>query len=347
MYSLKTFLSGEKPVFSPLNSSWLLLGGTGAISTALTALLRSNHASVTCLNRGNHPLPSSVAQILCDVRDDAAMDAALKGKRYDVVVDFLTFTPEQAEKRIAQFQGKCGRYIFISTAMTYEKPPRSLFITERTPQNNPYSDYAQKKLRCEAVFRAAHKSRGFPLTIIRPSCTYGERRIPFILVPPDASWTLLTRLRAGKPVIVPGDGSVFWTITHNSDFARALFALMHNPDSLGEDFHITQDECMTWDAFAAAIAREAGAPAPRIIHVASDALIREKPSLAADLLGDKAQTAVFDNSKLRQFAPGFQFLTSFREGVRGSIRFLDTHPEHQIIDAAWDAWMDELAERWG
>jgi len=342
MQRLKTFLTSEKPSVIPSCRTWLLLGGTGVISAGLVELLRASHLDVTCITRGNRPLPASVEPICCDVNDDAALSQALEGRHFDVVVDFLTYAPEQAEQRVRLFQGKCGRYVFISTAMTYEKPPRTLFITEKTVQDNPYSDYARQKIRCEAVFRAAYRTQGFPLTIIRPSCTYGETRLPFVLFPASASWTLVHRLRAGKPLLIPGDGTVFWTITHSSDFARALAALVQNPDTLGEDFHITQDECMSWNAFAQVLAQEAGTPAPRLVHVSSDMLIHEKPSLEGDLLGDKAVNAIFDNSKLRTYVPGFRFLTPFREGVRRSILYFDHHPELQMVDQALDSWMDEM-----
>ncbi len=344
MQRIKTFLNGEKTTSDQLCQSWLLLGGTGTISTGVMNHLRTGHL-VTCLNRGSKPLPQGVEQIVCDVNDDAALRRALEGRHFDVVVDFLTYAPEQAEARVSQFAGRCGRYVFISTAMTYEKPPRTLFVSEKTPQDNPFSPYAQKKIRCEAIFRAAYRTQGFPLTIVRPSYTYGDTDIPFAIRPNGKSYTLLRRLRAGKPVVVPGDGSVFWTITHNSDFARALLGLMQNPDTLGEDFHITQDECMTWDAFTQAVAQAAGAPEPRIVHISTDDLIAEDASFRESLLGDKAQTAVFDNSKLRQYVPGFRFLMPFRDGVRRAIANLDAHPELQAVDEAWDDWMDGVIAR--
>jgi len=347
MQRLKTFLTSEKPSVLSSCRTWLLLGGTGVISTGLMELLRASHLDVCCITRGNRPLPASVEHIVCDVNDEPAMVQALDGRSFDVVVDFLTFTPDQARQRVRLFQEKCARYVFISTAMTYQTPPQTLFLSEKCPQENPYSTYAQQKILCEAVFRAALRTSGFPLTIVRPSCTYGDSRVPYVFFPPDASWTLLERLRAGKPLLVPGDGSVFWTITHNSDVARGIMALMHNPDSLGEDFHITQDENMTWDAFAQIIAREAGAPAPRLVHVSTDMLIREKPELAADLLGGKSFTNVFDNTKLRQFAPGFRFLISFRDGVRRSIYYLDHHPELQRTDEALNAWLDAMTDKFG
>lgn len=344
MQSAKTFPGGEKPV---LSQKWLLLGGTGTISTSLMKLLAAHHMEVACINRGSRPLPPGVEQITCDVNDGTAMAAALEGRSFDVVADFLTYGPDQARTRVEQFLGKCGRYVFISTAMTYEKPPRTMPVSEQTPQDNPYSPYAQNKIRCEAIFRQAYKTQGFPLTIIRPSCTYGDERVPFVMTPMDKPNTLLRRLRAGKPIVVPGDGSVFWTITHSSDFARALMALMQSPDTLGEDFHITQDECMTWDAFAAVIAQAAGAPAPKIVHVTTDDLVREKEALRQDLLGDMAQTAIFDNSKLRRFVPGFRFNVPYRDGVRESIRNVDARPELQGIDEEWDAWVDGLVAKYG
>lgn len=347
MQRLKTFLTSEKPAMISSSRTWLLLGGSGVISTGLTELLRASHLDVCCLTRGNRPLPPSVKHIACDANDAAAMVQALKDRYFDVVVDFLTFTPETARQRIELFQGRCGRYIFISTAMTYQTPPKTLMISEKSPQENPYSSYATQKLLCEAVFRSACRTSGFPVTIVRPSCTYSETRVPYVLFPTPASWTLLTRLRAGKPLLVPGDGSVFWTITHASDVARGILALAQNPEAMGEDFHITQDEHMTWDEFARVIAREAGAPSPRLVHVSSDMLIREKPELEGDLLGDKAWTKVFDNSKLRAYAPGFRFLIPFRDGVRRSIHYLDHHPELQQIDEALDAWMDRMIEKFG
>lgn len=334
----------EKTFRGP-RQKWLLLGGTGTISTALTALLKEKGEMAACINRGSRPLPEGVEQIVADVNDASAMASALEDRSFDVVVDFLTYGPDQAEARVRQFQGKCGRYVFISTAMTYEKPPRSMPIAESVPQGNPYSDYAKNKILCERLFREAYEQSGFPLTIIRPSCTYGDERVPFVLAPMDKPNTLLSRLRAGKPIVTPGDGSIFWTMTHNTDFCRALYLLMQNPDTLGEDFHITQDECMTWDAFAAVIAEAAHAPAPIIVHVTTDELCREKPNLRQDLLGDMAQTAIFDNRKLRKFVPDFTFEVPFREGVARSIRHVDATPSLQKIDTAWEAWMDGLVAR--
>lgn len=344
MQNGKTFHKGEK---AALSQKWLLLGGTGTISTSLMRLLAAQGMAVTCLNRGHRPLPDGVEQIVCDVNDETAMAAVLEGRGFDVVADFLTYGPEQAETRVRQFRGKCGRYVFISTAMTYEKPPRTMPVSEQGPQGNPFSPYAQNKIICEGIFRKAYREQGFPLTIIRPSCTYGEERVPFVMTPMDKPNTILSRLRAGKPIVVPGDGSVFWTITHSDDFARALLALAQNPGTLGEDFHITQDECMTWDAFAAVIAEEAGAPAPTIVHVTTDDLIREKESLRQDLLGDMAQTAIFDNSKLRRFVPDFRFEVPYREGVARSIRNVDANPALQAIDTEWDAWVDGLIAKYG
>lgn len=346
MQRLKTFFNGETRTSDQLCPSWLILGGTGTISLGVAEHLRGGRL-VTCMNRGSRPAPAGVEQIVCDVNDADAVRAAIGDRKWDVIVDFLTFTPEQAEKRIACFNGHCGRYVFISSATVYEKPPRAPMMTERMPLINPFSEYAQEKIRCEAVFRDAYRRLGLPLMIIRPSYTYGIYDVPFITRPHGKPYALIRRMREGKPILIPGDGSIFWTITHNSDFARALQGLCEHPDTIGEDFHITQDECMTWDMFAQEIARAANAPALKIVHVASDTLCREKPSLVASLLGDKAQTAIFDNSKLRKFLPEFRFLTSFRDGVTLSVRTLDAHPELQADDPEWDQWMDEMIRRFG
>ena len=346
MQHLKTFLSGEKATSDQLCRTWLLLGGTGTISTGVVEHLRST-CQVTCMNRGSRQLPPGVEQIICDVNDEEAMAKALEGRYYDVVVDFLTYGPDQATARTKQFQGKCGRYVFISTAMTYEKPPRTLFVSEQTPQYNPFSPYAQNKILCEGIFRAAYKQHGFPLTIVRPSFTYGDRNIPFVMCPGKKPYTLIQRMREGKPILIPGDGTIFWTITHNSDFARALTGLMANPDTLGEDFHITQDECMTWNDFARTIAQVAGAPEPKLVHVTTDDLIKENASYRESLMGDQAQTAVFDNSKLRQYVPGFRFLMPYKDGIKRSLLYIESHPELQEIDDEWNAWVDDLIVRKG
>lgn len=346
MRGLKTFFSGEKATSDQLCPRWLILGGTGRISSDVTEYLRHGH-QVTCLNRGSHPLPAGVEHITCDVNDESAVTRALEGKHFDVVVDFLTFTPDEARMRSRAFLGKCRQYMFISTADAYEKPVRTLFTTEKTPLINPWSPRAQQKILCEGVFRAAHRQQGLPLTIIRPGLTYGTGDVPFILRPDGAPYTLLQRLRAGKPLPVAGDGTVFHTITHASDLARALAGLAANPDTIGEDFHIAQDECITWNAVAQAIAQAAGAPQAKLCHIATDELVQQSPVLRESLLGSLAHTAVFDNSKLRQFVPGFRYLTSFRDGIKQSVQHLDTHPASQTIDEAWNAWADELFRRRG
>ncbi len=327
--------------------TWLLLGGTGTISTGVVKVLLEEKVTVTCINRGNQPMPPAVEALVGDVNNDEDMARMLAGRYFDVVVDFLTYGPGQAEKRTQQFQGKCGRYVFISTAMTYEKPPRTPTVSETTPQGNPFSPYATNKIACEGIFRAAMKENGFPLTIIRPSCTYGHKNIPFTLNSGAKPFTLIDRMRKGMPILVPGDGNIFWTITHNSDFGRALLGLMRCAETLGEDFHLTQDECMTWDSFAKVIAEEAGAPAPKLVHVATDVLARSDARLVESVVGDMGQNAVFDNSKLRRYLPGFKYLTPFRQGIRQSIDWYDAHPEMQQVDDAWNAWVDEMIAKHG
>lgn len=254
----------------------LIIGGTGIISTSVVRLLLEEH-HVSCINRGNRPMPAGVEQLLCDANDEAAMQALLQGRYYDAVVDFVTFRPEQAALRIRLFKEHCARYVFISTATVYQKPVMRPVITEETPAVNPYSEYAQNKILTEQVFREGD----LPVTIVRPFMTYGDTMIPFILRPRLSPYTLVRRMREGRPILVPGDGTVFSTVTHAQDFARGLLGLLLNPASVGETFHITQDECYTWNHVADLIAEAAGAPKPTLVHVASDKLSEATPGLGS------------------------------------------------------------------
>lgn len=318
----------------------LLIGGTGVISTSVTELMSLDH-EVTCINRASKILPKGVQQLTCDVNDENAVAALMAGRYFDAIVDFVTFTAEQTAMRIRCFGSHCGRYVFISTATVYEKPPRRPIITEETPACNPYSAYAQNKILCEEAFRKS----GIPVTIVRPFMTYGNTMIPFILRPRQLPYTLVARMRSGKPILVPGDGTVFSTVTHAMDFARGLLGLLMNPASIGETVHITQDECRTWNDVASIIADAAGAPEPKLVHVSSDRLIDANPGMEADLYGDKAQCCIFDNSKLKKLVPGFECQIPLAKGVRQTIAYMDDC--FHDIDEAWDTWCDEMIARFG
>jgi nucleoside-diphosphate-sugar epimerase len=319
----------------------LFIGGTGNISLAVTRLLAEQGVEVTVLNRGSTdaPLPDGVRTIRADIRDAAAASEALRGQQFDVAVDWVAFTPEHIELDIQLFSGIVSQYVFISSATVYRKPP-PVPIVEDAPLGNPIWEYARDKVACEERLRREHEQRGFPVTIVRPSHTYGETRIPTALE--GESYTVVERLRQGKPLIVFGDGTSFWTMTHNTDFARAFVGLLGNPDAIGESFHITSDEHLTWDQIVETIAAATGF-APNIVHIPSDFIAAIDPELGVTLLGDKAHSLIFDNGKLKRVVPGFQAVVPFADGVAQSLAWFDADPARQIVDVERDALLDRIA----
>ena len=322
----------------------LILGGTGIISLAVAERAVLEGFEVTVVNRGSSPPPVQARQLVCDVNDEAAMSLLLGSRHFDVTADFLTFTPAQAAQRLRLFQGRTDQYLFISSATVYQKPPAQYLMTEGTPLGNPYSEYARNKIACEAAFTAAWREAGFPVTIVRPSYTYGDKSLPFVLNSHAMRYTLIHRLRAGKPIVVPGDGNVFWTITHSSDFARAFAGLMGNTQAIGHAFHITSDQAMTWDMHLNIIARAAGCE-PKVLHIATDSILRDFPEERGALLGDKSQTAIFDNTKIKTFVPGFACAVSFEKGVRSTLAYYESHKEMQGVDWEWDRRMDLMVKK--
>lgn len=319
----------------------LVLGGTGTISNAVTNEALRQGMDVTILTRGRREKQPGVKQLIADVRDREAMRAALHSQTFDAAADFLTFLPEQARQNIDLFMGRVGQYLFISSATVYEKPPRTLMMREDVQRTNPFSPYAQNKIACEDVFLAGFGQNRFPVTIVRPSYTYDDTSLPFVFNSHKSRWAVIRRMREGKPIVIPGDGSIFWTITHAKDFARAFTGLIGQDRAIGESFHITSDERHTWDDFCRMTAAAAGANID-ICHVATDTLLRFMPDEEAALLGDKAQTAVFDNSKIKAFVPGFKCEIPFAQGIKGCIRYFDSHPEARVPDPDWDAAVDRM-----
>jgi nucleoside-diphosphate-sugar epimerase len=318
----------------------LSIGGTGNISLAVTRLLAEQGVEVTVLNRGTSgaPLPGGVRTLRADVRDGESVSEALRGRQFDVAVDWIAFTPEHLELDIALFSGLVSQYVFISSATVYRKPP-PVPIVEDAPLGNPVWAYARDKVACEELLRREYERNGFPITIVRPSHTYGETRIPTALE--GESYTVVERLRQGKPLIVFGDGTSFWTMTHNTDFARAFVGLLGNPDAIGESFHITSDEHLTWDQIVETLAAAAGFEAD-IVHISSDFIAAIDPELGVTLLGDKAHSLVFDNSKLKRVVPGFRAVVPFAEGVARSLAWFNADPSRQIVDAERDALLDRI-----
>lgn len=319
----------------------LFLGGTGMISTAcVRAAVAAGH-DVTVLNRGrgDREVPPSVRTARGDVRSADDIRAVLGDDRYDVVADFLSFVPQHVQTVLSAVEGRTGQYIFISSASAYEKPPRTLPVTESTPLRNPFWRYSRDKIDCEDLLVAAHRTRALPVTIVRPSHTYDEAGIPTM-----GGWTDIARMRAGKPVIIHGDGTSLWTITHSDDFAVAFTALLGNPAAIGDAFTITGTHTPTWNQIYGWLADAAGVAAPEFVHVASEAIARFAPDLGPTLLGDKAHSMVFDSSKVTRLAPDFRTTVTFDEGARRILAFYDAHPDRQVVEPELDAAFDALAE---
>lgn len=321
----------------------LFIGGTGTISSAVAERAVQNGVDLTLLNRGSHPerIPQGAKQLRADIGNEDETKKLLAGKTFDVVVDFIAFTPEQAERDIRLFSEKTGQYIFISSASAYQKPAVNFRITESTPLCNPYWRYSRNKIACEEVLMQAYRAFGFPVTIVRPSHTYGDRSVPVSVHGKQGSWQVLERIRGGKPVIVHGDGLSLWTFTHNTDFAKAFAGLMGNPHAIGEAVHITSDEIITWNAAYAAIGRALGAE-PHLVHIPSEFLAAYNPELLGNLIGDKANSVVFDNTKIKTLVPGFCAQVRFDQGVKRSVDYVLNHPECQTPDPEFDAWSDKV-----
>jgi len=320
----------------------LFIGGSGIISSAVTALAVERGVDLTLLNRGTtatRPVPDGVRQVQADIRDPRSVRDALGGEEFDSVVDWVAFTTEHVQTDVDLFRGRTGQYVFISSASAYQTPPERLPVTESTPLRNPFWEYSRNKIACEDLLVRAYRDEAFPATIIRPSHTYDRTLVPF-----DGGWTAVERMRQGKEVVVHGDGTSLWTLTHHTDFARGLLPLLGNPRTLGEAFHITGDDVLTWDQIARALGAAAGVE-PRIVHVPSDAIAAEHPEWGAGVLGDKAHCMVFDTTKLRSLVPDFTTTVRFEQGAREIVAWHDADPARRVVDARIDAAMDRLVER--
>jgi nucleoside-diphosphate-sugar epimerase len=326
----------------------LMIGGTGNISSAVTERLAAAGHEVHILTRGSDPAAAlfGASLIRADIEDEAAARAALGTASFDVVVDWIVFTPEQAARDVRLFSGRTKQYVFISSASAYQKPPSRYLVTEETPLENPFWDYSRNKIACEHLLMEAYRRSGFPATIVRPSLTYGDRIIPYVLGSWEKPWSLIDRLRRGKPVIVPGDGTSLWTVTHNSDFAAGFVGILDKRRAIGEAFHITSDEVLTWNAILGCIG-EAARAAPNIVHIPSDFIASILPDQTGNLFGDKMHSTVFDNRKIKAFVPGFAAVLPFREGIARTVAFLDSRPDLQIVDADHEARIDALLAAYG
>jgi nucleoside-diphosphate-sugar epimerase len=321
----------------------LFIGGSGVISSACSQVAVDSGIELFVLNRGrstSRPLPPGVTMLRGDIRKPQSVRDEIKDLEFDAVADWVAFTPEHVRTDVELFRGRTGQYVFISSASAYQTPPARVPVTESTPLRNPYWRYSRDKIACEDLLVGAYREQGFPATIVRPSHTYDKTLVPF-----DGGWTVLGRMLAGKPVIVHGDGTSLWTLTHHDDFARAFVPLLGHPRTLGEAIQITSDDVLTWNQIAEALAAELGVTA-RLVHVPSDAIAAADPSWGAGLLGDKAHSMVFDNAKLRGIVPGWRAVIPFEQGAREIVEWYLADPARQVTDSSLDAVMDKLAAAW-
>ena len=327
----------------------LFIGGTGTISTAIVKrLVNEMNWEVWLINRGNrsHVLPEGVRQIVADINDEADVLAKLGDATFDVVGEFIGFTADQVERDYRLFKGRTRQYIYISSASAYNKPAASHIITEGTALANPHWQYSRDKIACEEFLMKKYREEGFPVTIVRPSHTYDERKIPLGVHGKNGSWQVIQRMREGKPVIIQGDGTSLWHLTFNRDFAVGYTALMGNRRAIGEAFQITGDEVLTWNQIYQTIADALGVKL-NAYHVSSEYLAAVGAKYGYDfeggLLGDKAVSVSFDNAKLKRLAPDMRTTVPFHEGVRIGLDYVLSHPEEcQKPDPEFDAWCDRV-----
>lgn len=321
----------------------LFIGGTGVISSACSALALQRGIDLFLLNRGQsqRPIPAGARVLSVDINDRAAADRTLDGLSFDAVVDWIAFTPDQVQRDIELFRDRTEQYIFISSATVYRKPPTSQPITEATPLGNPFWKYAQHKIACEELLSAACRNEGFPAVIVRPSHTYDRTKLPVA-----GGYTSVARMREGKPIVVHGDGTSTWVLTHHADFARGFVGLLGNSRTVGEAFHITSDELLSWNQIYAVVARAAGVD-PQIVHAPSDLIARHHKDWGDGLLGDKSHSVFFDNTKIKRFVPDFTCSIPFSVGAREVMAWFDADPSRQVIDPGFDRAMDEVIAAMG
>jgi nucleoside-diphosphate-sugar epimerase len=322
----------------------LFIGGTGTISTAISKELIRKGCELYILNRGsrNDILGDGAHFIKADINNEVQAAEALEGMSFDVVCDFIGFVPSQLERDYRLFNGKTKQFMYISSASAYHKPVRSYIINEGTALANPYWEYSRNKIACEEFLMKMYRENGFPVTIIRPSHTYDERSVPAGVHGNGGSWQVLKRMMEGKPVIIHGDGTSLWTITHNSDFAKGFIGLMGNPHAIGEAFQITCDESLTWNQIYKIVADCLGVEL-KPYYVSSTFLADVSDyDFTGGLIGDKANTVVFDNRKLKEAVPGFVPTVRAEEGIRRTVEYVLSHKECQNEDPEFDAWCDRV-----
>jgi len=322
----------------------LFIGGTGNISTPVSKLAIEKGVDLFHLNRGKRKMIDGVTSLKADINDPHEVRRVLRSHKWDVVVNWIAFTPEDIQRDIDLFGESTGQYIFISSASAYQKPPVNHIILESTPLRNPNWDYSRNKIACEDILVRTYREKGFPMTIVRPSHTYYSV-IPVSL----GGWeefTVVDRMRKGLPVVVHGDGTSLWTMTSAHDFAKGFVGLMDNPNAIGEAFHITSDEVLTWNQIYLTVASAAGGTA-NLVHIPSEIIsryaeIKGYPSVRGTLLGDKSHSAVFDNSKIKRFVPDYMATIPFSQGIRETLAWFDSDPSRRVVSDQTNRFLNEL-----
>ncbi len=320
-------------------TSVLFIGGTGCISSACVRLALEQGMDVFALNRGEstlRPLPEGVQLLKGDIRDAGSVKAALGGRNFDCVIDWVAFSAAHVELDIELFRGRTGQYVFISSASAYRKPAGLMPITESTLLGNPYWQYSRDKIACEERLIGEWRASRFPYTIVRPSHTYDQTRFPWF-----GDWTVVDRMLKGKKVVVHGDGTSLWTMTHARDFAVGFNGLIGNAEAVGETFHITSDEALSWNRIHKVLADALGVEL-KIEHIPSDLMVAYNPGWEGDLWGDRGSTAIFDNGKIRRFVPSFLPKVPFSQGAREIVEWYKQDVSRQVVDSKMDALFDRL-----
>jgi len=316
----------------------LFIGGTGIVSSACAQLAVERGIELYLLNRGltRRPVPDGAQILTGDIRDQNSVKSALGSRKFDVVVDWIAFIPEHVENALELFRGMTQQYLFISSASAYQTPPAKLPVTEATPLSNPFWEYSRNKIACEERLMRAYREERFPITIVRPSHTYDRTSLPM-----HGGYTIVDRMRKSQKVIVHGDGSSLWVLTHHRDFAKGFVGLLGNRRAIGESFHITSDELLTWNQIFEIVAGAAGVKAD-IVHIPSEIIARYDSEWGDSLLGDKTHSMLFDNSKIKRFVPDFVATIPFSQGAQEIINWYDAYPDQQIIDAALNTTIDKI-----
>jgi nucleoside-diphosphate-sugar epimerase len=331
----------------------LFIGGTGVISSACSELVAARGHELFVLNRSAsrmYPLPEGATLLKGDIHADEAQLASLvAGHHFDAVVDYIAFSVNDIERDLRLFRDRADQFVFISSASAYQKPPKNYLITEETPLENPYLQYSRDKIACEDRLMQAYHKDGFPVTIIRPSHTYGPTQIPFGVTSWRHPWTVADRMKRGQKVIIPGDGTSLWVLTWNADFAKGLVGLLGNQEAIGEAFQITSDQVLSWDQIHLETYQAMGLE-PHLVHIPSDLLAAYFPHEIGSLIGDKANSVVFDNSKIKRFVPDYLCEVDWAQGVRRSLAWFEAHPEFQTIDhemnSLWDRMIASYERAW-